>query len=133
MDENLRQYRAHLVDANQKTLDSFDKMVVALSGGGLGISFTFLKEMTKPGAAVNLHFLILAWGSLVASLAIILASHYTSHLALTTAIAQVDRNEACKARVGGWFNTLTAVLNALGALTCLSGLVLMAVFVFKNM
>jgi hypothetical protein len=133
MDESLSKYREHLVDANQKTLDSFDKMIVALSGGGLGISFTFLKDIVKPGAAAELPCLILAWACLLASLAIVLGSHYTSHLALTKAIGQVDRNETGKGRIGGAFNTMTNLLNALAAITCVGGLLLFSVFVYKNM
>jgi len=44
MNENLQEYRKHLVAAEQQVQADFDKTVLSLSGGALGISFAFVKN-----------------------------------------------------------------------------------------
>jgi hypothetical protein len=53
MADNLeaQQYRALLVQTWQKTQDDIDKAILSLSGGALGVSFVFLKDIVGPAGA----------------------------------------------------------------------------------
>ena len=53
MADNLeaQQYRALLVQTWQKTQDDIDKAILSLSGGALGVSFVFLKDIVGPTGA----------------------------------------------------------------------------------
>jgi len=44
MEESLQEYRTHLVAAEQKAQEDYDKTVISLSGGALGISFAFIVD-----------------------------------------------------------------------------------------
>ena len=50
MDKTLQEYRAHLVSAAQKAQEDFDKTLLALSGGALGVSFAFVKDIVGDGS-----------------------------------------------------------------------------------
>ncbi len=43
--KNLAAYRQHLVDAEQQMQAEYDKAVLVLSGGAIGLSMTFLKDI----------------------------------------------------------------------------------------
>ena len=61
MDESLKEYRSHLILAEQKAQEDYDKTVVFLSGGALGISFAFVKDFIGTGPMVSQNWLIWAW------------------------------------------------------------------------
>ena len=85
------EYRGLLTATEQKSQTDFDKAILTLSGGGLGISFTFLKEIVGASNAVHTTFLISAWIGWTLSATAILGSFYTSILALRRAIHQLDQ------------------------------------------
>ena len=43
--EELKEFRSFIRAADQKAQEDFDKTVLVLSGGALGISMTFLKDI----------------------------------------------------------------------------------------
>ena len=45
IEELTTEYRQQLITLEQKSAESFDKTVIALSGGALGLSLTFVKEI----------------------------------------------------------------------------------------
>ena len=92
-DEPLKEYRVYLLDSEQKAQEEFDKTVLTLSGGALGISFAFIKDIVGPHPVVNVGYLFVAWILWGLSVTAVLASYFTSHLALRHAIKQVDRGE----------------------------------------
>ncbi|MDD5774068.1 MAG: hypothetical protein PHX78_11450 [bacterium] len=91
MGKELREYRNHLVAAEQKAQEDFDKTVLSLSGGALGISFAFIKDIVGAGPFEKLFFLLFSWISWSSSIIIVLLSFFFSHLALRQAINQVDK------------------------------------------
>jgi hypothetical protein len=133
MDEQLKEYRSHLIAAEQKAQEDFDKTVLSLSGGALGISFAFVKDIVGPGPITNGRYLFAAWICWGVSVTLILTSYFTSHLALRHAIKQVDTKEIYTKRPGGHFDLITASCNALGAILFFVGAVLMIVFVSFNL
>ena len=133
MDRKLAEYRRWLVSAEQKSQEDFDKTVLALSGGALGISFTFLKDIIGPEKIVWLSFLIAAWLAWAFSTFSVLASYYLSHLALRKAISQVDDGTIYKKPPGGAYACITAKLNALGGILFLIGVCCITTFAGINL
>lgn len=126
-------YRKWLVAAEQKSQEDFDKTVLSLSGGALGISFVFLKDVIGPRPLVLSGFLLAAWLAWAFSTFSVLISFYLSHLALRCAIAQVDDGTIHEQQPGGTFACLTAMLNAMGALLFLVGVCCITVFAGANL
>ncbi|HET7833820.1 MAG TPA: hypothetical protein VFK88_12740 [Gallionella sp.] len=131
--EHLADYRKLLVAAEQKSQEDFDKTVLSLSGGALGISFVFLKDVIGPQPIVQQGFLIAAWLAWAFSTFSVLTSYYLSHLALRRAISQVDNGTIYKQSPGGTFACLTAILNATGAILFLAGVCCITVFAVANL
>lgn len=109
------EYRQWLVAAEQKSQEEFDKTVLALSGGGLGLTFAFLENVIGDRPVVCTSALMAAWMAWGLSVISVLSSYYFSHLALRKAIGQVDDGTIGKGKAGGAFSVVTAVLNAGGA------------------
>src|ERR1051325_8367007 len=61
LDDALFEYRNHLVLAGQKAQEDYDKAVMTLSGGALGVSFAFLKDIVGPGDLLNETLLFFSW------------------------------------------------------------------------
>jgi hypothetical protein len=132
----LTEYRNHLVLADQRAQEDFDKTVISLSGGALGVSFAFLRDVVGRGPYNSPAWLFLAWLAWLAwglSATSMLVSYYLSQQALRRAIKQVDAGFIETEKPGGPFATSTAMCNALGGLLFLVGVALMILFVFKNM
>src|SRR5690242_8681658 len=89
MDARLDEYRKHCVTAEQKAQEDFDKWVLTLSGGGLGTSFAFIKDLIGTGPLAHPLLLFSAWSAWAVSIVATLASFFFSQLALRTAIRQV--------------------------------------------
>ncbi len=131
--DRLSDYRKWLVSAEQKSQEDFDKTVLSLSGGALGISFVFLKDVIGPQPIVLSGFLLAAWLAWAFSTFSVLTSYYLSHLALRRAISQVDDGTIFKQPPGGVFACLTAMLNATGAVLFLVGVCCITVFAGANL
>jgi hypothetical protein len=132
-DPNDQSYRNWLVSAEQKAQESFDKMVVALSGGALGTSFVFLREVISGTQIEVSHLLLWAWGMWAGSLLAVLLSHHMSQRALRYAIAQVDDDTIYNGTPGGRYARWTEFLNFLGAALLIVGIFIMGWFVKANM
>jgi len=132
MDDNLIKYRDHLVAAEQKAQEDFDKTILSLSGGALGVSFAFTKEILGKPPFKHPQFLFLAWVCWGLSVFVVLASYFASHLALRKAIKQVDGGLPKGERVGGIYDLITANLNAFGAILFSVGVLLIIVFAHSN-
>jgi hypothetical protein len=59
--KSLSEYRKFLQDAEQKCQDNYYKMVLALSGGALGVSFAFVKDIVPIARALFKCCLFCAW------------------------------------------------------------------------
>lgn len=133
MDEQLVKYRSHLLEAEQKAQEDFDKAVLSLSGGALGISFAFVKDIVGTEPISNLNLLFSAWVCWGFSVTFVLVSFFTSHIALRHAIKQVDEGRIQTERPGGLYDLVTAALNALGGLLFFGGVILITLFVRQNL
>jgi hypothetical protein len=82
-------YIEALLTSADNQIDEFGKTVLTMSAGGLGISFAFVEKIVKPENMTSPGLLLLAWLSWAFSIALILYSFYTSHLANTAAAEDV--------------------------------------------
>lgn len=133
MDDSLKEYRARLVELEEKSQVAFDKTLVTLAAGALGLSFAFVREFLGQGPVSKLCYLIASWICWILSLAFILLSQYFSTLAIRKTIEQVDEGKIGEQRPGGWLDSAVVFLNASAALSFVLGLVLITFFVFNNL
>ena len=127
------EYRQWLISAEQKAQDDFDKAVLSLSGGALGISFIFVKDIIGPGVIHHPVWILLAWLSWAFSSLAILSSFFASHLALRRAIKQCDDGSIYRQTPSGIFSSVTRNLNALGSMLFVVGVCFMAAFIYSNL
>lgn len=126
----------HLVEARYRAQESYDKTLVVLASGALGLSFTIAKEF-QPGLGTDARCLMfLAWVAWASSLAAMLASYLTSLQALTLSIRQLDSEDpddtqASSEKLGGRWTSATTVLNLLGSVCFVLGVIFFAVLVGK--
>jgi hypothetical protein len=132
MDEHLIQYRAYLVQAAQKAQDDFDRALLSLSGGALGISFAFIKDVVGQGPFESPGYLFFAWLCWGISIIFALTSYFVSGLAFRRSIDQVDRQTIRPEHPGGLFDTITGACNILGGVLFFVGVMLIAYFVWHN-
>ena len=125
-------YRQWLVVAEQKAQEDYDKTVLTLSGGALGISFAFVKDIVGDSPILHSSWLVLAWVFWALSTSAMLGSFFVSRLALRKAILQCDDGTIFCKPPGGFYTRLTRWLNGSGALLFLLGVCFMAAFVQTN-
>jgi hypothetical protein len=127
------EYRALLNDTEQKAQEDFDKTVLALSGGALGLSFAFTKDVVGPGNMVHTVWLFGAWLGWGLSSTAVLISFYFSQLALRKAIYQLDSGKLSEERAGGFYDRATAGLNLAGLVLFVVGMATMLIFLRFNL
>jgi hypothetical protein len=127
------EYRNLLISGEQKAQTDFDRTVMALSGGALGISFAFVERIIESSTPQYLWALGLAWTSWVFSLACVLVSHYFSALAMRHALTQFDGGKIPEEHIGGVYDRCIPYLNAAGGVLFLIGASCAGVFVIKNL
>ncbi|MBX2997847.1 MAG: hypothetical protein KF893_05005 [Caldilineaceae bacterium] len=127
------EYRQQLVALEQKAVESFDKTVIALSGGALGLSLTFVKDIVDLSNAAQTLWLAGAWLCWAVSLACVLFSFWLSARAMREAIRQLDKGELGKKRPGGFWDWATGFLTFSGGLTFVLGVISMISFIQFNL
>lgn len=133
MEDTDQEYRNTLETLERESQQAYDKAVLTLSGGALGISFAFVSNFLDKSKIICSGWLITAWISWGVSVTAVLFSFFFSILALRKAIKQVDNRTIREERPGGSFDTITAVLNAAGGLLFLVGVISIITFVIANM
>ena len=71
-------FREHFQEAINKSEDDFEKNLIYLSSGALGLTLIFIEKIVPPQNSVYLFFLILGWALLTITLAVNLISHLIS-------------------------------------------------------
>jgi len=127
---DLQEYRRQLLALEARAQEVFDKTVVTLSGGALGISFAFIKDFLGTNPVASKSWLIGAWAAWVGSLTTSLASHYASTFAIRRATEQFDAGKEGDL-AQGW-DQAVVVLNAMSGLLFLIGVSAIGVFVVHN-
>jgi hypothetical protein len=122
-------YRDWLVKTHHVASQDFDKAVMTLAGGALGISLAFIHDV-----APHPHhktWLAVSWGLLALSLLMILVSFLTSQSALLSAISRHEKAVANPHRqVFAW---VTVALNWLSAASFIAGVACLVRFALYNL
>jgi hypothetical protein len=135
-DASLTGYRHHLVLAEQKSQEDYDKALLSLSGGALGVSFVFVDKIVDRSHVVGPYLLIGAWIVWGVSIAAVIASYWCSRRALRCAIEEVDQNSPetpVPRKPGGSMARVTEALNVLAGVLFVGGVILMALFASANL
>ena len=107
-DENERDelvaYRQHLVSAEKQSQDAYDKTVLSLSSGALGISFAFLSSIIGEPPYVSAALLFTAWLLWDGGSTMALVSFLLGQLSLRKAIQQIDQGQLTSQKPGGWYS-----------------------------
>ncbi len=127
------EYRDSLISTEQKSTEQYDKAVLTLSGGALGVSFAFVRDLVGPDAVVCPGLLLVGWTCWALSCCSVLFSFYFSHQALRRAIRQLDSGKIHSQAPGGWLDRATGVLNLLGGVLFVVGVVFAGTFGYYNM
>ena len=130
---DLKQYRKDLLATEQKSQAEYDRLVVALSGGALGVSFAFVERFIGDDPPRVLWTLMVAWIVWVCSLAFVLGSHFLSTMAMRATVVQLDDGKIDTEPVGGASDPVLVWLNFLGGATFILGAFLAGVFVWYNL
>lgn len=102
--EALLKHREWLEDARRSTTSDRDKMVLAIAGGVLGVSVTFLEKIAPTPTPWIAGFLILGWAFEVAAVVLVLLSLHSSDAAFWTERERVDTMLDGDGRDPGWMN-----------------------------
>jgi len=130
--KQLDAYRCVLASAAQSTQSEYDKAVMALSGGALGISFTLLRDVLGTKALASFGFLFWAWMLWIISISSIFVSFYTSIKACNRALSDTDNGLVDKTNAQSGWAKVTAILNVSAGICFLTGVVFLAIFVACN-
>ncbi len=132
--EDLREeYRQQLLTHEQESIESFDKAVLSLSGGALGLSITFLNNLIFSNTLVRTELLLFAWICWGSSLILTLTSFWLSARAMNKAVQQLDEGKLGREHPGGMWDKATRKLTFLGGFAFILGVVFIIVFVYFNL
>jgi hypothetical protein len=126
-------YRQGLVNSKFKVAEDFDKALLALSGGALGISMTFIKDIvTRPECK---WILVISWTCFGLAITILLLGFRVCRKAYIQEIESLDaRQEKSKKtnnKKNAWIEA-TEVANNFALIFFIIGLILLAAFIFIN-
>jgi len=79
-------YRDLLQELSIKSQDQYDKTLLTISTGALGLSFAFIKDIVNISSATNINFLTGSWICLTLSILCILISFLSAKYALKIAV-----------------------------------------------
>lgn len=132
MNDKLTKYRDYLVQTEQKVSESYDKTIITLSVGALGVSFAFLKYVIGTNPVQSKGVLVVAWTFLTVSLVSVVLSLLFGTMAFRKAIKQVDEKKISDVVAGGWFARVTAILHISGVLFLALGFMCLGIFLYNN-
>lgn len=121
-------YRSWLVEAHHASVQAYDKAVMTLAGGALGISIAFVRDLA-PQPRLE-WALATTWALLATSLFLIFVSFATSQQTLLREIEKIDGATSAGPReIAG---PLTEWLNWSAGGAFVSGLGFLVAFAFYN-
>ena len=124
-----KEYWTQLNSAFFESSSQFDKQVLFLAAGALGLSFAFIKDIVKLSAAMHKELLIISWSLLSIVILVNIISHYTSLRAINKRIENLlstDDPDSIK------LNFLTKIFNIFMIVAIAIALALLIIFVGIN-
>ena len=134
-DEQYQQERQASIEAEHSDAEHYDRWLLTLSAGALGISIAFLKDIA-PNPDPSTHcWLITAWTSLIAAITATVGSMQVSQWAFQRYRALLDKQHAGNPEASQRNNPKTVLqwLNWLSLFLFVTGISALAVFSFQNL
>lgn len=125
------EYRKVLIELEQKSQNDYDKSIISLASGALGLSLFFYRDVIGENEVVCPSLLTYSWWVLAASIVVVVISFYLNRLALRKALIQHDSKKK-PGVVGGLATCFTNIANALSGLLFLIGIGLFIQFASQN-
>ena len=132
MNSEMKRYRDGLIETQKKLNESYDKLIITLSGGALALSITFLKDVIGSSKIDYPFLLLIAWFFFVLSLTSILGEILFGIKAYKKAVSQVDEGTIHEEKVGGKSSSWTNALHWVAAVSLVLGLLFISIFSFYN-
>jgi len=132
LNDEMKKYREGLVETQRKLNESYDKLIITLSGGSLALSITFLKDIIGSNEICYPFLLLAAWGLFVLSLTSILSEILFGIKAHKKAIEQVDNGTIHKEKVGGKSSSWSSAAHWVASISLVLGLLFISIFAFLN-
>ncbi|WP_157208909.1 hypothetical protein [Mariniflexile maritimum] len=129
MKEEDKEYLELLNKAYFESASQFDKQLLFVASGALGISLAFIKDIIQLNIASNKALLLLSWISFGVVILINVISHYTSLKAINYKIENIDHNSDKHSKK---YNLVTKWFNVLMIVFLTSGLILLNLFICIN-
>ncbi len=124
------EHRKLLQATVQESWRSYDKTSLTLSGGALGISFAFVKDVVGKAPVTQSWILSVGWGALALSMGLVLLSFFAAGKANERALDEFD---AGKPQTGGRWGGITGWCNGAGGILLVVGVLLVLTFVVINL
>jgi len=128
-----KHYRAYIEDAARESQRNYDRTLITLAGGALGLSFALLDKLASPHGVRSVNLLVGAWISWSATLLISLFAFLMSRAAFVSALKQLYGGNLDYRNPGGRWARLTVVCNILAGFLFFLGVVLIALFTLHNL
>ena len=124
-------YWKKLEELEEKVHAGYDKTVITLSGGALGLSLTFIKNITVEKALERYlaHYAVSFWGFSLSSL---LLAYFCGILAYKRAKKMLLKNKLNEKNPGEIYAHLTNIFSALGGIAFILGVIYIVRFINKN-
>lgn len=129
MAEEKNTYLEQLNKAYIESSSQFDKQILFIASGALGISLAFIKDIVKLDIATNKNLLLLSWIFFGAVILICILSHYTSLKAINFKIENLYQKKDKTSKI---FDFFTKLFNIFMIVFLASGLILLFVFIGIN-
>jgi hypothetical protein len=133
LEDDLIAYKKSLLESEKKMQESYDKSVMTLSGGAIGISFTLFVQIITKSDISHAGWFVSAWLCWMTSIGSVMASYFTSVHAHRSAYNAVENHTIYIEHKKCIWTRSTTYLNYFGGALFLIGLILVSVFIYGNM
>jgi len=136
MDQELKEYREKLKEHREKLIEiekdlsfEFDRRLILLSGGALGLSITFIKNIVGSSEPNGVHIIVWGWILLAGCLLLALINNYIGTLTYRITVKRLDEEKKPPTHLICSIH----VLNIVCILLLIAGIILVASFAALNM
>ena len=88
--ENKEEYRNSVLEIKKRSDDDFEKYITFISSGALGLTLTFIDNISPLKESTCIWIIVVGWISLALCLMINLVSHYISSLNNSRTVQDLD-------------------------------------------
>jgi len=126
--------RKRNIESKAKQSENFDKYILTLSAGALGLSLTFINQFDKL-TNCNTKPLEISWVSFALSIVFTLLSFKVSHYTFSKLIELLDSNykDNKRERLPKSYNLITEFLNYSSLLAFIVGVIYLIIFTLTNL